>query len=251
MIGQNPLFWTNDALHWPGRLASHKFVRIRCNNENDLRRKPNQPAVSTQGDLGAFSLCTIIGSEIAGQVNPNTLLYFTLLSSASSGYTIGRLSLTQLFTSVVGIPISLYHLGTSSSQRCRGLPLGRRPSGWITSVLLWGAVGAILLTCDHNLVFFLFAVCSAGCMFTRRLISSFLILSILVFPAAFLRHLISVVVNICLSLLVSVQFSLWYSRVGVYTAFMILLDDGHLKIVTPLCKGISQCHESCWLDRIS
>ena len=53
----------------------------------------------------------------------------------------------------------------------------------------------------------LILVCSAGCMFTRRLISSFLILSILVFPAAFLRHLISVVVNICLSLLVSVQFS--------------------------------------------
>ena len=51
-------------------------------------------------------------------------------------------------------------------------------------------------------------------MFTRRLISSFLSLSILVFPAAFLRDLISVVVNICLSLLVSGQFSLWYSRVG-------------------------------------
>ena len=97
--------------------------------------------------------------------------------------------------SVIGIPISLYHLGTSSSQRFRGLPLGRRPSGWITSALLWGAVGAILLTCDHHLVLFLFAVCSAGCMFTRRLISSFLILSILVFPAAFLRHPISVVVN--------------------------------------------------------
>ena len=140
-----------------------------------------------------------------------TLLYFsrTLLPSASSGYTIGRLSLTQLFTSVIGIPISLYHLGTSSSQRFHGLPLGRRPSGWITSALLWGAVGAILLMCDHHLILLLFAVCSAGCMFTRRLISSFLILSILVFPAAFLRHLISVVVNICLSLLVRVQFSLW------------------------------------------
>ena len=34
----------------------------------------------------------------------------TLLPSASSGYTIGRLSLTQLFTSVIGIPISLYHM---------------------------------------------------------------------------------------------------------------------------------------------
>ena len=139
------------------------------------------------------------------------LLYFcrTLLPSASSGYTIGRLSFTQLFTSVIGIPISLYHLGTSSSQRFRGLTLGRRPSGWITSALLWGAVGAILLMFDHHLILFLLAVCSAGCMFTRRLISSFLILSILVYPAAFLRHLISVVVNICLSLLVRVQFSLW------------------------------------------
>ena len=126
-----------------------------------------------------------------------TLLYFsrTLQPSASSGYTIGRLSLTQLYTPVIGIPISLYHLGTSSSHRFPGLPLGRRHSGWITNALLWGAVGTILLTCDHHLILFLFAVCSAGCMFTRRLIPSFLILSILVFPAAFLRHLISVVVN--------------------------------------------------------
>ena len=136
------------------------------------------------------------------------LLYFsrTLLPSALGGYTIGRLSLTQLFTSVIGITISLYHLGTSSSLRFRGLPLGRRPSGWITSDLLWGAIVAILLTCDHHLI--LFAVCSTGCMFIRRLIFSFLILSILIFPAAFLRHLIYVFVNICLSLLVSVHFSL-------------------------------------------
>ena len=106
------------------------------------------------------------------------------------------------------IPISLYHFGTLSSHRFRGLPLGRLPTGWITSALLWGAVGVILLTCDHNLILFLFAVCSAGCMFTRRLISSFLILPILVFSAAFLWHLISVVVSICLSFLVKVQFSL-------------------------------------------
>ena len=96
--------------------------------------------------------------------------YFTLVElfchRDSDGYTIGRLSLTQLFTSVIGIPISLYHLGTSSSQRLRGLPLGRRPSGWITSALLWGAVGAIHLMCDHHLILFLLAVCSAGCMFT-------------------------------------------------------------------------------------
>ena len=141
---------------------------------------------------------------------PTYLLYFsrTLLPSASSGYIIGRLSFTQLLTSVIGIPISSHHFGTSSSHRFRGLPFGLFPTGWITSALLWGAVGAILLTCDHHLILFLFAVCSAGCMFTRRLISSFLILSILVFHAAFLRHLNSVVVNICLSLLVRVQFSL-------------------------------------------
>ena len=141
------------------------------------------------------------------------LLYFsrTLLPSASSGQKIGRLSLTQLFTSVIGIPISLYHLGTSSSQRFRVLPLGRRPSGWITSALLWGAVGAILLMCDHHLILFLFAVCSAGCMFTRRRIYYFLIVSILVFPAAFLRHIISVVVNICHYSLMRVHFSFWFT----------------------------------------
>ena len=108
-----------------------------------------------------------------------------------------------------GFPSHCGHLGTSSSQRFRGLPLGRRPSGWITSALLWGAVGSILLTCDHHLILFLLAVCSAGCMFTRRLISSILLLSTLVFHVAFLRHLISVVVNICFSLLVRVPFSLW------------------------------------------
>ena len=74
-------------------------------------------------------------------------------------------------------------------------------------------------------------------MFTRRLISSFLILSILVFPAAFLRHLISVVVNICLSLLVRVQFSLWYSRVGVNTAFMICVL---VVLVISLCPSIGE-----------
>ena len=118
--------------------------------------------------------------------------YFTLVElfchrRRVDRHAIGRLSLTQLFTSVIGIPISLHHLGTSSSQRFRGLPLGRRPSGWITSALLGGAVGAILLMCDHHLILLLLAVCSAGCMFTRRPISSLLILSILVFPAAFLR----------------------------------------------------------------
>ena len=139
------------------------------------------------------------------------LLYVsrTLLPSASSGYTIGCMSFAHLLSSVIGIPISLYDISISSSQRFRGLPLGRRPSGWITSFLLWGVVGAILLMCDHHLILFLFAVCSAGCMFTRRLISSFLILSNLFFPAAFLQHLSSVLVNICLSLLVGVQFALW------------------------------------------
>ena len=104
----------------------------------------------------------------------------------------------------MGIIISLNHFGISSSQRFRGLPLGRLPIGWVMSVLLWEAVGAILLTCDHHLIVFLFDIHSDGCMFTRRLISSVLVLSILVFPAAFLRHLTSVVVSICLSLLVRV-----------------------------------------------
>ena len=48
-----------------------------------------------------------------------------------------------------------------------------------------------------------------GSMFTHRLISLFLILSILVFLAICLRHLIFVVVNICLTLLARVQFSPW------------------------------------------
>ena len=122
----------------------------------------------------------------------NYFLYFsrTLLPLASSACNIERVSVTDLLTSVIGIPISLYHFGISSSQRFRGLPLGRPPTGWITSALLWGAFGAILLTCGHHLILFLFAVSSAGCMFTR--ISLFLILSMLVFPATFLTHLISV-----------------------------------------------------------
>ena len=48
-----------------------------------------------------------------------------------------------------------------------------------------------------------------GSMFTRRLISSFLILSIPVFPAAgFWKNLNSVFVNSCRSLLAMVPFSL-------------------------------------------
>ena len=114
-----------------------------------------------------------------------TLLYFgrTLLSSALSGYTIVGLS---LFTSVIGIAISLYHFGTSSSQRFRGLPLGHFPTGWITSALLWGAVDAILLTCDHRLIFVL--VCCLFCWFHVYSPSNFFVsdLSILVFLATFL-----------------------------------------------------------------
>ena len=54
-------------------------------------------------------------------------------------------------------------------------PFGLLPTGWITNALLWGAVGAILalLTCDHRLLLFWFAVCSAGCIFTCLVISSF------------------------------------------------------------------------------
>ena len=61
----------------------------------------------------------------------------TLLPSASSGYTIGRLSFTQLLTSVIGIPISLSTVSVSSSLRFCGLPLGRLSSGWIMMRLLY------------------------------------------------------------------------------------------------------------------
>ena len=72
----------------------------------------------------------------------------------------------------------------------------------------------LVLSYDHHLILFLFAVCSAGCMFIGRLISSFLILSILVFRAAFLRHLISVVVNICPSLLARPRFHVGRVELG-------------------------------------
>ena len=110
-----------------------------------------------------------------------SLLFFTLINLFCHRRrvdTIGCMSFTQLLTSVIGVPISLYHSGISSSQRFRGLPIGR----WITRALLWGAVGAILLTCDHHHLILL-AVCSAGCMFTRRLtvvlISEILVCSLL------------------------------------------------------------------------
>ena len=55
------------------------------------------------------------------------LLYFTLDELFCHQRRVGRLSITQLLTSVIGIPISSYHFGTSSSHRFRGLPLGRFP----------------------------------------------------------------------------------------------------------------------------
>ena len=111
------------------------------------------------------------------------LLYFsqTLLPLAPSGYTIGRMSFIQLLTNCHRIPISLYHFDTSSSQGFHGLPLVVFlivSIGWITSALLWGAVGSILLTCDHHLMLLL-AVCSVGCLLNYRLFYSFLILSTL------------------------------------------------------------------------
>ena len=101
------------------------------------------------------------------------------------------------------------------------------------SDLLWGADGAILLTYDHRLIQLLFAVCSDRCMFIRCLCSSCLILSILVFPAAFPRYLVSVVVNICLTLLVRVQFYLCQRRVGVNTAFYDLCVGGLADLIVP------------------
>ena len=87
------------------------------------------------------------------------------------------------------------HFGIPSSHRFRYLSLCRLPTGWNISALLRRTVSPILFTCVHHLLLLLFVVCSLCCMFTRRPISSFLILSMLAFPAAFLRRLISVVVN--------------------------------------------------------
>ena len=75
------------------------------------------------------------------------LLYFTLLYTNSSAIGVEWIdNRTYVLHPVVDIAISLYHFGPSSSHRFRGLPLGRIPTGWITSALLWGAVGAILMT---------------------------------------------------------------------------------------------------------
>ena len=89
------------------------------------------------------------------------------------------------------------------------------------------------LTCDHHLVLFLFDVCSAGYItFTRRLISSFLILSIVVFHVAFLKHFIGIVVNICLSLLARVKFSLCKKSWDDYCFYDIRLG-GHANFCVP------------------
>ena len=106
---------------------------------------------------------------------------------------------TQLLTSVSGIPISMYHFGRSSSKRfCIR-------TDWFTSALLWVTVGAILVL----FLFTLLHIYSPSYFFVRGLIHSGLSST-----AAFLRHPISVVFNICFPLLVRVLFSLWYSRVG-------------------------------------
>ena len=55
------------------------------------------------------------GFYTAGTSSTFLFLSRTLLPLVLSGYTIGSLSFTQLFTSVTGIPISLYDLGTSTS----------------------------------------------------------------------------------------------------------------------------------------
>ena len=86
----------------------------------------NMTAMHNKGSLHKCPMC----KSVHRLITYFTLLYFsrTLLPSASSGYIIGRLSFTQLMTSVIGIPISSYHFGTSSSHRFRGLPLGRFPT---------------------------------------------------------------------------------------------------------------------------
>ena len=113
-----------------------------------------------------------------------SLNYFSriLRPSASSGFTIGRLSFTQLLTCVIWIPSLCTILAYRLPSDGVASPLGRLPTCRITGVLLWGAIGAVLLTYDDHLILFLFAVCSVGCIFIRSLVASFLISSILNFP---------------------------------------------------------------------
>ena len=63
------------------------------------------------------------------QWHVTNLLYFcpTVLPSASSGYSIRRLSFTQFVTPVIGIPFSAPFWYISSSRWFLGLPLGRFP----------------------------------------------------------------------------------------------------------------------------
>ena len=100
----------------------------------------------------------------------NFYFSLTLLPSASNEYLDVCLT-TSCGHISFGLPyIYKYHFGISSAQRLRGLPNGMF-SFWFKRFAL-GTVGAIPLTCDHHL--FMCAICPAGCMLTRRLISSFL-----------------------------------------------------------------------------
>ena len=158
-------------------------------------------------------------------------------SSAIGDEWIGRLSFTDLLTSVIGILIALYHFRI----------------GFVLFPLVVFILVQLRVIYSEELSvpwrvttswLFLFVVCSAGCMFTRRrLISSFLMLSIPVFPAAFLRHLIAVFANIILPLLVMIEFSVWYRSVGVNTAFMIWVlvvtcaeQHGHSWVLARKCR---------------
>ena len=145
----------------PEKTRHHKTMQI-ANNHSSSSHQREYCMLST-------STLTILWSS------KKTLYFYfrrTLLLSSSSGYTIGRLLFTQLFTSVV----------VFLSMSC---PPPLSYSYWLEHQCF--TQGVILLTCDHHLV--LLAVCSASCIYTRPLIYSFLILSILVFPVAFLNTL--------------------------------------------------------------
>ena len=95
---------------------------------------------------------------------------------------------------------------------------GRLPTDWITSALLWGAVGAIQLTCDHH---FIFLVCCLFCWWHVYSLSIFFIPDLthsgLSCSFSETPHLCTV--NICLS--GECPSFILVKRVGVSITFMI------------------------------
>ena len=84
---------------------------------------------------GGVLLCSRAGLKLSIMVFTLLNSSRTLLSSASSGYIIERLSSTQLITSVIVIPIYLYVLYIVFPAISLPPP-GRLPTGWTMSVMV-------------------------------------------------------------------------------------------------------------------